>query len=212
MGGPSEIVKQAHAADVKIMSMITTVEEAVRMVEGDTDIVVAQGAEAGGHRSTFQIDPNSEPPLIGTPQVVHAISSSSSSRNIPVIAAGGMADGRGLVAALSLGASGIMLGTRFLLAQESGAQRGVVGDNEWTGWLRWMKNAFRHGTISQISINNVEVEKWFDPAFQDFVNKELAPVVTKQQQQWTVWGSYSCPFLTVTDTLITSHTNQLLFH
>src|SRR6187200_3088806 len=98
MGGPSEIVKQAHAADVKIMSMITTVEEAVRMVEGDTDIVVAQGAEAGGHRSTFQIDPNSEPPLIGTmarvPQFVHAISSSSSSRNIPVIAAGGMADGR----------------------------------------------------------------------------------------------------------------------
>ena len=61
-------------------------------------------------------------------------------------------------------------------------QRGVLGDNEWTGWLRWMKSAFRHGTISQIWINNVEVEKWFDPAFQEFVNKELAPVATKQQQ------------------------------
>ena len=46
-----------------------------------------------------------------------------------------------------------------------------------------MKSAFRHGTISQIWINNVEVEKWFDPAFQEFVNKELAPVATKQQQQ-----------------------------
>jgi hypothetical protein len=53
-------------------------------------------------------------------------------------------------------------------------QRGVVGDNEWTGWLRWMKSAFRHGTISEIWKNNVEVEKWFDPAFQEFINKELA--------------------------------------
>jgi hypothetical protein len=53
-------------------------------------------------------------------------------------------------------------------------QRGVVGDNEWTGWLRWMKSAFRHGTISEIWKNNVEVEKWFDPAFQQFINKELA--------------------------------------
>jgi hypothetical protein len=61
-------------------------------------------------------------------------------------------------------------------------ERGVVSDNEWTGWMRWMKSAFRYGTISQIWINNVEVEKWYDPAFQEFVNKELAAVVTKQQQ------------------------------
>jgi hypothetical protein len=59
-------------------------------------------------------------------------------------------------------------------------QRGVVGDNEWTGWLRWMKSAFRHGTINEIWKNNVEVEKWFDPAFQEFINKELASVATKQ--------------------------------
>jgi hypothetical protein len=59
-------------------------------------------------------------------------------------------------------------------------QRGVVSDNEWIGWLRWMKSAFRHGTISEIWKNNVEVEKWFDPAFQEFINKELASVATKQ--------------------------------
>jgi nitronate monooxygenase len=98
-------------------------EEAIRVVESGTDIVVAQGAEAGGHRSTFQIDPNSEPPLIGTmalvPQVVDAISTSSSSP-VPVIVSGGIVDGRGLVAALSLGASGVMIETRFLLARESG--------------------------------------------------------------------------------------------
>ncbi|MFL6441611.1 MAG: hypothetical protein ACJ702_06610 [Nitrososphaeraceae archaeon] len=59
-------------------------------------------------------------------------------------------------------------------------QRGVVSDNEWTGWLRWMKSAFRHGNIRQIWKNNVEVEKWFDPAFQEFINKELASVAAKQ--------------------------------
>jgi hypothetical protein len=60
-------------------------------------------------------------------------------------------------------------------------QRGVVSDNEWTGWLRWMKSAFRHGNIREIWKNNVEVEKWFDPAFQEFINKELASSVAAKQ-------------------------------
>jgi hypothetical protein len=59
-------------------------------------------------------------------------------------------------------------------------QRKVVSDNEWTGWLRWMKSAFQHGTISKIW-QNIEVEKWFDPAFEEFINKELSPSsVTKK--------------------------------
>ena len=58
-------------------------------------------------------------------------------------------------------------------------QRKVVSDNEWTGWLRWMKSAFERGTIAEIW-KNIEVEKWFDPAFQEFINKELlTPVVKK---------------------------------
>jgi hypothetical protein len=60
-------------------------------------------------------------------------------------------------------------------------QRGVVSDNEWKGWLRWMKSAFRHGNISQIWKNNIEVEKWFDPAFQEFIDKELVSVTTTKQ-------------------------------
>ena len=62
-------------------------------------------------------------------------------------------------------------------------QRKVVSDNEWTGWLRWMKSAFKEGKISEYWKNNVEVEKWFDPAFQEFINKELltTPVATKKQ-------------------------------
>jgi hypothetical protein len=51
-------------------------------------------------------------------------------------------------------------------------QRGVVSDNEWIGWTRRMKSAFQHGTISEIWKSNVEVERWFDPAFQEFINKD----------------------------------------
>ncbi len=126
MGDPSKISGQAHNAGTKVMSMVTTTEEAIRVYEGGADIIVAQGSEAGGHRSTFGVDPNNEPPLIGTmvlvPQVIDALSSPSSgfsSSNIPVIAAGGIVDGRGLIASLSLGASGVMIGTRFLLAKEN---------------------------------------------------------------------------------------------
>ncbi len=126
MGDPGKISGQAHNAGTKVMSMVTTTGEALRVAEGGADIIVAQGSESGGHRSTFGMDPNNEPPLIGTmalvPQVIDALSSSSSgfsSSNIPVIATGGIVDGQGLVASLSLGASGVMLGTRFLLAREN---------------------------------------------------------------------------------------------
>jgi len=118
LGDPARLVRDAHAAGCKVVSMVTTVEEAVRVAEGGADVVVAQGAEAGGHRSTFELGPDGEVPLIGTlalvPQVVDAV-------DVPVVAAGGISDGRGLLAALTLGASGAQIGTRFLMARESGA-------------------------------------------------------------------------------------------
>jgi hypothetical protein len=55
-------------------------------------------------------------------------------------------------------------------------QRKVLSDNDWTEWMRWMKSAFEQGTISEIW-KNIEVEKWFDPAFEEFINKELIPTV-----------------------------------
>lgn len=118
LGDPTSLVEDAHAVGCRVMAMVTTVEEAVLVAEGGADVVVAQGAEAGGHRSTFEFPPDGEVPLVGTlalvPQVVDAV-------DVPVVAAGGIMDGRGLVAALALGAAGAQLGTRFLLAQESGA-------------------------------------------------------------------------------------------
>jgi nitronate monooxygenase len=118
LGDPENLVGQAHAEGMLVVSMVTTVEEAVLVVERGADIVVAQGAEAGGHRSTFELGPDGEASLVGTlalvPQVVDAV-------GVPVAAAGGIVDGRGLVAALALGADGVQMGTRFLLARESGA-------------------------------------------------------------------------------------------
>jgi hypothetical protein len=52
-------------------------------------------------------------------------------------------------------------------------QRKVLSDNEWAGWLRWMKTAFDEGTIREYWEKSIEPEKWFDPAFQDFIDKEI---------------------------------------
>jgi nitronate monooxygenase len=117
MGDPSGLIEPAHAAGVKVMPFVTTVAEARRAVALGADAVAAQGAEAGGLRGTFRVGPDGEVPLVGTmalvPQVVDAV-------KVPVVAAGGIMDGRGVLAALALGAAGAMLGTRFSVARESG--------------------------------------------------------------------------------------------
>jgi hypothetical protein len=55
-------------------------------------------------------------------------------------------------------------------------QRKVLNDNEWTGWVRWYKSAFKQGTLMEIWQKTIEMEKWFDPAFHDFINREIASV------------------------------------
>jgi hypothetical protein len=58
-------------------------------------------------------------------------------------------------------------------------QRKALSDNEWIGWLRWMKSSFLQGEIMQIWENTIEMEKWFDPAFHEFVEKQLIPTEAK---------------------------------
>src|ERR1700722_18732941 len=111
LGVPTELVDQCHRSDVVVVSMCGKVDHAVRAVEAGCDLVVAQGTEAGGH--TGQV---ASFPLI--PQIVDAVGA-----RVPVVAAGGIFDGRGLAAALALGADGVWVGTRFIATPEA---RGVA--------------------------------------------------------------------------------------
>ena len=115
---PRDKMAKVKEQGMKVTSMVTTVREAQLAEREGADIIIAQGSDAGGHRGTFEIDKNTLGATIGTfslvPQVVDAVS-------VPVVAAGGIMDSRGLVAALALGAQGVQMGTAFLTTVESGA-------------------------------------------------------------------------------------------
>jgi nitronate monooxygenase len=106
VGDPSWCIPEAHANGMKVMSMIGLPKHAKRLSDNGVDFIVAQGTEAGGHTGRI-----GTMPLI--PQVVDIIAPT------PVLAAGGIADGRGLVAALSLGAVGVWLGSVFVTTEEA---------------------------------------------------------------------------------------------
>jgi nitronate monooxygenase len=118
MGSPAEWSARVHAAGALLVAAATTVADARELEEAGADVIVAQGAEAGGHRSLLAADVPRPVPLVGTMALVPAMVDAV---RVPVLAAGGIMDGRGVVAALALGAGGVQLGTRFLLATESGA-------------------------------------------------------------------------------------------
>jgi nitronate monooxygenase len=109
-----ELVARVKATGAKILGSATSVDEARWLAEHGCDAIVAQGFEAGGHRGTFLTDDVAS--QVGTmalvPQVVDAV-------KVPVIAAGGIADGRGIVAALALGASAVQIGTAYLFCPEA---------------------------------------------------------------------------------------------
>lgn len=119
-------------AGTVVLGTATTVAEARRLAEAGVDAVVAQGSEAGGHRGTFLHDFSAA--QVGTMALVPQVADAVSDR-LPVIAAGGIADGRGAAAAVLLGADGVAIGTAFLVAAESGlppAMRAVVLDADET--------------------------------------------------------------------------------
>lgn len=112
LGIPRDVIELLHSKGILVGSMCGKVRHAIGAVESGCDFVVAQGTEAGGHTGAI-----ATLPLV--PQVVDAVGG-----KVPVVAAGGIVDGRGLAAALALGADGVWVGTRFIATFEARAVKG----------------------------------------------------------------------------------------
>jgi enoyl-[acyl-carrier protein] reductase II len=112
LADPGDLVRQAHDVGSRVMVQVTTVAQAVQAAERGVDVIVAQGGESGGYCGEVST-------MALVPQVVDAVAP------IPVVAAGGIFNGRGIAAALMLGAAGVNLGTRFVASTES------PGSEEW---------------------------------------------------------------------------------
>ena len=118
---PEDAMRALRARGLFAIGTATTVDEAIRLEAAGVDAVVAQGSEAGAHRGTFAASAASaasfEASMVGTmalvPQTVDAV-------RVPVLASGGIMDGRGIAAALALGASAVQMGTAFLTSHEAG--------------------------------------------------------------------------------------------
>ncbi|MDZ7622870.1 MAG: nitronate monooxygenase [Ignavibacteriaceae bacterium] len=141
-GHPGKFIKLFKENDIKVAHVIPSVKHALKAEEVGCDAVVGEGVEAGGHNGV-----NETTTISLIPQLVDAL-------KIPVIAAGGIADGRGILAALSLGAEGVQIGTRFAATVESSAhpnykQKVVEAKDDGTilafkkiGLVRMLKNDF----------------------------------------------------------------------
>lgn len=155
-GHPGKFIKQLKENDIKVVHVIPSVKHALKAQEVGCDAVVGEGVEAGGHNGI-----NETTTLALIPQLVDAV-------KIPVIAAGGIADGRGILAALSLGAEGVQIGTRFAATVESSAHPnykkkvvevkddGTVLAFKKIGLVRMMKNDFAVRAVK------AEEEGWDD--------------------------------------------------
>ena len=141
-GDPAPFVEMAHEAGALVIHMVHDVAGASAAAKAGVDLVVAQGSEGGGHiglLSTFSL----------VPQVVDAVG------DIPVVAAGGIGDGRGLAAALALGAEGVLMGTRFLATREA-----PIPD----GWKRAILDAEADHTVRSPIIDLANEAPWPEPA------------------------------------------------
>ena len=176
-------LRQLRDAGITTVGTATTVREGLRLEEDGVDMVVAQGSEAGGHRGTFLGD--FQDALIGTmalvPQMVDALS-------IPVIASGGIMDGRGLAAALVLGAEAAQMGTAFLACEESGThpefKRAVLeAAEDETAITRVFSGRAARGVKNRFMIEVGEHEEELPPfPVQNTLTKDVRAAAQKQDR------------------------------
>jgi nitronate monooxygenase len=194
-GIPSEkVMSELKKADIILMGTATTVREAVENEKAGMDMVVVQGSEAGGHRGTFMNDDKES--LVGSmsliPQVVDNVS-------IPVIAAGGIMDGRGLMASICLGAKGVQMGTAFLTCIESGAHKihkdAVLNvTEEDTVLTRSFSGKWARGITNQF-ILDMQSNEWDLPDFpvQNTLTQDIRKVASSKNNKefMSLWSGQS---------------------
>lgn len=166
----ADMVTRCHQSGMKVLSMVATVTDAVEAERLGADVIAAQGSEAGGHRSVGVKPPSPERAAIGglalVPQVVRKV-------RVPVVAAGAIMDGRGLAAALALGAAGVLMGTRFIATLESGAPP-------------FYKDALRNGDSDETTLSDAftgHYARFLRNRFLDEYRSSGAPVFPPVAQQ-----------------------------
>ena len=165
-GNPKIFTEKLKSKDIKVIHVVPSVKFALKAETAGCDAVVGEGVEAGGHNGADEITT-----MCLIPQIIDAI-------NIPVIAAGGIADGRGILAAFSLGAEGVQMGTRFAATLESSAHPNYkkhvleAKDNDTVlafkkiGLVRMLKNDFAFRS------KNAEAEGWDEEQLKELLGKK----------------------------------------
>jgi len=165
-GHPGKFINQFKENEIKVAHVIPSVKHALKAEQVGCDAVVGEGVEAGGHNGV-----NETTTISLIPQLVDAV-------KIPVIAAGGIADGRGILAALSLGAEGVQIGTRFAVTVESSAhpnykKKVVEAKDDGTvlafkkiGLVRMLKNDFAQRAVQ------AEKEGWDDKRLMELLGQK----------------------------------------
>jgi len=171
-GRAGELVRRAHDAGMKVIHQVNTPEEAGQVASDGADVIVAQGTEGGGH-----VGGMSTLPLV--PQVVDVVN------GVPVLAAGGIADGRGLAAAVMLGAQGVLIGTRFLATPEASG-RGHSKDV--------ILNALGSQTVASKFFDDVLGLRW-PGALVRSIRNPLLDRWAQRQQDWALAAGQIRPSL-----------------
>jgi nitronate monooxygenase len=196
---PKEILDECRAKGILTIGAATTPDEAVALQEANVDVIAASGFEAGGHRGSFLRA--AEDSLTGTfslvPQVVDVV-------KVPVVAAGGIADARGIVAALALGAEGVQIGTAFLACEESGASEAhrqalLGGKASHTALTRGFTGRLARGIKNRLldTVNTAGVEILPYP-LQRFLMRSVSAPAEKSGRQELIpmWAGQSASLLT----------------
>ncbi|HYD79018.1 MAG TPA: nitronate monooxygenase [Paucimonas sp.] len=198
-GIPSdEVLERCRELGIATLGTATTVDEAIALEHAGVDMVVATGFEAGGHRVSFLR--SAEESLTGTvalvPQVVDAV-------RIPVIAAGGIADARGIAAALALGAKGVQIGTAFLACAESNAgetHRRMLFSREahYTGLTRVFSGRLARGIRNRLmtelepyaaQVPRYPVQNWFSGVMKKAAREQ------DRADLMSLWSGQAAPLL-----------------